>query len=400
MLHHLTHVMFVLGLGLYVCPVGTADDISSPQAHVPFIGFTQFRTDLPGGRFENVCTMRAEVISIDGKHAKSVGESVIERDHSWTQFAGWSPDGRRAIVGSGWESPENARWEEEHRTFRFNAEGWLYDTYLIDMGTDQAVNVTAVDRVSFYNSGLFFWPDNPDQLGFTALINGISHPFRMNIDGTQKVDLSEGTDGFTYGFEASPDGKRIAYHKSYQVYLADADGSNATHVETGQPFNFVPKWSPDGQHVLFLSGEHYDCHPHIVNRDGTNLRKLADRNGYRGVVTFLDVDDFHGGSSDVPVWSADGQTVFFTRQEGESNELFRVSLAGEVVQLTHSPPGSHTYHPTPSQDGRALIIGSNKTGTRQLSVLNLDSGAEHALTEVPTGHGAMWPHWQPRGVRE
>jgi len=44
----------------------------------------------------------------------------------------------------------------------------------------------------------------------------------------------------------------------------------------------------------------------------TELRKLADRGGYRRVVEFLDVPDFHGGSSDVPMWTVDGQSVFYT----------------------------------------------------------------------------------------
>ena len=374
-------------------PVFSADRVVD-QPQLPLIGFTQFRTNLSGGRHANVTTMRARVVSADGTQDRAISDDLATGDHSWTQFAGWSPDGTRAIIGCGWESPENAHWEEEHRTFRFSEEGWLYDVHLVDVADGQSVNVTAVERVSHYNSGLFFWPENPEQLGFTALIDGISHPFCMNLDGTNKVDLTEGKDGFTYGFEASPDGSRIAYHKDYQVYLANADGSQATHIETGHPFNFVPKWSPDGEYVLFLSGEHYDCHPHVVNRDGTHLRKLADRNGYRGVVTFLDVDDFHGGSSDVPVWSADGESVFFTRREGESVELFRVSLDGHTTQLTHSPNGSHTYHPTPGPDGQSLIFGSNRTGTRQLYVLDLLSGEERALTDVPTGHGAMWPHWQ------
>ncbi|MCA9077237.1 MAG: PD40 domain-containing protein [Planctomycetaceae bacterium] len=372
--------------------IGTEPVVERSQ--LPMVGFTQFRTNLPGGRHANVTTMRARVVKADGSQNRPIADSLVTREHSWTQFAGWSPDGTRAVIGCGWESPGNARWEEEHRTFRFNEDGWLYDVHLVNVADGRAENVTAVERVSHYNSGLFFWPDNPDQLGFTALINGISHPFRMNLDGTNKVDLTEGTDGFTYGFEASPDGSRIAYHKDYQVYLADADGSHATHIETGHPFNFVPMWSPDGEHVLFVSGEHYDCHPHVVGRDGSHLRKLADRNGYRGVVEFLDVEDFHGGSSDVPVWSIDGRLVFFTRRVGTSIELAQVDLDGTVTQLTRSPEGAHTYHPTPSPDGRAIIFGSNRTRTRQLYVLDLRSGEERALTDVPADHGAMWPHWQ------
>jgi hypothetical protein len=55
--------------------------------------------------------------------------------------------------------------------------------------------------------------------------------------------------------------------------------------------------------VLFLAGEHYDCHPYVVKPDGTGLKKLASRNGYRGVIDYLDVYDFHDGSSDIPGWA-------------------------------------------------------------------------------------------------
>ena len=127
------------------------------------------------------------------------------------------------------------------------------DYYLVDLATRKAENITAVDRLSIYNSGVFFWPNDLTKLGFTALLDGNSHPFRMDRDGRNKTDLTSGSRKFTYGFSSSCDGQRIAYHKNYQVFLADADGSNAAQVETGQPFNFGPTWSPDGQWVLFVS---------------------------------------------------------------------------------------------------------------------------------------------------
>jgi Tol biopolymer transport system component len=218
----------------------------------------------------------------------------------------------------------------------------------------------------------------------------------MDRDGRNKRDLTAGSKDFTYGFAASPDGKRICYHRAYQVYLADADGSNAQRVETGQPFNFVPQWSPDGQWVLFVSGEHYNCHPHVVHRDGTGLRKLADRNGYRGVVAFLDVPDYHGGSSDVPVWSADGKWVYYTAKRDSSIELLRVGLDGRAEQLTHSKPNVGNYHPTPSPDGKWILFGSNRTGTRQLYLARPDGTDVAPITRVPPGSAAMWAHWRPR----
>lgn len=372
---------------------GAAGDREPPPR---LIGYTQYRANLPGGRFDNVATMRAMVVDADGSNAREIAAELRSQPGHWTQFAGWSPDGRQAIVYDSWEDPQNARWEEEHKTFRFGA-GWLIDSVLVDTATGAIKNLTAVERVSRYNTGLFYWPDKPDKLGFTALIDDISHPFEMNLDGTGKRDLTSGTNGFTYGFNASPDGQRIAYHKDYQVYLANADGSDARRIETGNSFNFAPQWSPDGKHVLFLSGEHYNCHPHVVARDGSGLRKLADRGGYRGVVEFLDVPDFHGGSSDVPSWTGDGQGVYFTRQTDGAVELCVAPLVGEVKQLTHSSPGTSHYHPKASQGGEWLVYGSRRSDGRQLYIARADGSEARAITRVEPGWGAMWAWWQPSG---
>ena len=237
-----------------------ADKTAPPGS---LVGYTELRTNLPGGRHANVQTMQAAVVNADGSGRRLVAAELADEPDAWTQFAGWSPDGQTAIIGRGWQSPQNARWEEEHRKFRHTREGWLVDSHLVDIATGQATNVTAVERVSFYNS-VFFWPGDPTKLGMTALVDGSSKPFRMDRDGRNKVDLNMDSNGFVYGFSSSRDGSRIAYHENYQVYLADADGSHRNHVQTGQPFNFGPTWSSDGKCVLFVSGEHYNCHPHIV----------------------------------------------------------------------------------------------------------------------------------------
>ncbi len=368
---------------------------AEPEWPDRLIGCTEFRTNLPGGRHANVATMRATVRKADGTGRKALGEELIDEPYAWTQFAGWSPDGKIAVIYRVWESLENGKWEEENKNFRFTPDGWKLDSYLYDLATGKADNLTAVERVSFYNAGLFFWPNDPTKLGFTALIDGNSHPFRMDRDGKNKVDLTKESNLFSYGFQSSPDGKRIAYHQSYQIVLADADGSHATRVETGHSFNFAPTWSPDGKHVLFVSGEHYNCHPHIVQADGTGLKKLADRDGYPGVTEFLDVFDHHGGSSDTPIWLKDAKSVIYTAKVGDNVELFRVDLDGQSEQLTKSPAGTTHYHPQVSPDGKFLVYGTKRDGARQIAVMRLADRAERQLTHLKRGHAAMWPHWQP-----
>jgi hypothetical protein len=66
-----------------------------------------------------------------------------------------SSDGERAILLIGY------------------TEGWLVDTCLLDMAMGTINNLTAIDRVSIYNTGLFFRPDGAGY-GFTPLMNGVS----------------------------------------------------------------------------------------------------------------------------------------------------------------------------------------------------------------------------------
>ena len=85
---------------------------SANRAATGLIGYTELRTNLPGGRAANVFTMRACVVQADGKGRRELAPQLITNANTWTQFAGWSPDGRQAILGVGWEISDNAAWEE------------------------------------------------------------------------------------------------------------------------------------------------------------------------------------------------------------------------------------------------------------------------------------------------
>lgn len=383
----------------------------------PLIGFTQLQTHLPGGRHNNVRTSRAMLVRADGTQLTSPAESLLARrfnvtvgsselqsrvavnpdtpdPDAWTQFAGWSPDGTQAIIARGWQDPENALWEEQNRTFRMQPGKWSLDCCLLHVNSKEVVNLTAIERVSHYNGGLFYLPEQKG-FGFTALINEVSKPFMMTLDGKEKRDVSGNGTGFSYGYSASPDGSLISYHEDYQIYIAKADGTEKRRIETNNPFNFAPQWSPDGAWLLFVSGEHGNSDPYVVRRDGTELRKVTDLHDYKGWISFLDVDDFHQGSSDLPVWSADGKSLYCSVKTSDCVELFQVTLQGEARQLTHSEPGTLHYHPTPSADGQCLLYGSLRNGVRQLFVRNLAANTELALTQFPMGVAGMWPHWQP-----
>src|SRR5262245_46962010 len=52
------------------------------------IGYTEFRTDLPGGRYVNQATFRAVVVKADGTGRRLLAEELTREKNSWTQFRG------------------------------------------------------------------------------------------------------------------------------------------------------------------------------------------------------------------------------------------------------------------------------------------------------------------------
>jgi len=275
--HHRTTRLVLASLVLVFASRGAAQTDEKESA--PLIGFTKLKTNLPGGRHANVRTSRAFLVQVDGSGLRPVLTTEPRDENTWTQFAGWSPDGRQVIINEGWQSRENARWEEKHRRFRIEPGKWRLDSLLVDLETRRSRNLTAIDRVSHYNGGLFFYPDGKT-LGFTPLIRGVSKPWAMDLDGRRKRDVSGDGQGFAYGYSVSPDGEKLSYHESYQIWIADKDGSNRRQIDTGQAFNFAPKWSPDGKWLLFVSGVRGRSNPWVVRRDGSGLGKLADLGGY------------------------------------------------------------------------------------------------------------------------
>lgn len=358
------------------------------------IGYSDAQCDDPRGQYYNWRTQRAMAVHADGTGRREVGAGLITREHQYTQFAGWWPDGRAKLLVM-WESEGHAEWERKHRDFRFVDGQWLVDTCLVDLKTGKAENLTAVDRVSFYNVGMQPLPGDPNRISFSAIINGQSRPYTMALDGSDKKPVPA-ADGFIYGIAVSPDGKRAAYASSYKLHLADGDGSNASRIETGHDFNFLPTWSPDSKWVVFGCGpNNRDHHPHLIAADGSGLRKLADRGGYNCAMQMLDHPDFHSASSDLPAWSPDSKRVYYTAKVGESVELQRISVDGKTIEpLTKSEPGVVNYHPAISPCGAWIAFGSTRDGARALYVAKADGSQVKAITDAKKGRSQMHAHWK------
>ena len=137
------HFLRYLALALVVAALGPgflrAADVDDKPPDL-FIGYTEFRTDLPGGRYVNQATFRAVVVKADGTGRRMLAEELTREKNFWTEFRGWSPDGKIAVFARAWMSDENGKWEEQHKTFRYPKGGFSCDGYLFDLATATAAS--------------------------------------------------------------------------------------------------------------------------------------------------------------------------------------------------------------------------------------------------------------------
>jgi hypothetical protein len=383
-------------LSLMVCTLSIHSSEGFPDHPRPttFIGYTEGRIDLPDGQFANWVTNRACLARADGAGRRVLGEELIQKselvDSVRRVVARWKASRDSESLGEPRECGVGTREQD------VSHDGRLVGRYVSARPGDREAHESHGHRPCQYLQHGIVLSARRKRLRIHAVDQRC---FQTVCDGSRwtanKRDVSGQGSGFTYGYSASPDGKRISYHENYQIYVSNVDGSDKRHIETGNPFNFAPQWSPDGEWLLFVSGEHYNCHPHVVKKDGTELRKLADRGGYRGVVEVLKHPDFHSASSDLPVWSRDGNSIYYTAKVGESIELMQVDLTGSFRQLTHSSPATRHYHPSVSPDGQWILFGSDRSGTMQLYVAGSDGADAQPITNVAEGYCAMHGHWQP-----
>src|SRR5262249_51275169 len=135
------HFLRYFSVALVVAALPSSALRSSPPAEpLPdlLIGYTELRTDLPGGRYVCEATKRAVVVKANGTGRRVLAEELTREKGSWTQFVGWSPDGKAARLSRSWKSEEAGKWEEKHRTFRPPGEGVRHDMYLFDLAGGKA----------------------------------------------------------------------------------------------------------------------------------------------------------------------------------------------------------------------------------------------------------------------
>ena len=212
----------------------------------------------------------------------------------------------------------------------------------------------AVDRAKYGNK--YIWPLYASYDIFIADTNGknelqITHSEGYDAEGTLSYDgkkmiycsVKDGdldlyvmdlktkkeirvtnTLGYDGGAWFSPDGKKIVWRASrpstpaeieeytsllkegmvaptkMEVFIADADGSNAKQITNLGQANWAPNFTPDGKHIIFCSNHEYKYgfpfNMYLMDLEGNHIEKISRDKGF---------DAF-------PMFSPDGKRIMFS----------------------------------------------------------------------------------------
>jgi Tol biopolymer transport system component len=231
----------------------------------------------------------------------------------------------------------------------------------------------------------------------------------------QQLTFRRNTGDGLYGVRWTPDG-RIIYTSGAggkpDLWIMNADGSQARQLTDDPAYDFGPAVSPDGRYIVFTSFRSGDVNLWRTEIDGSNPKQLSEGGSFfpldlspdgRWVVFERLVDGFQkiykvsidGGSptpltdgySRAPAISPDGKLIAcisYVPLSTQSNKLLILPFEGgaPVKTLEGEPLNSFAGIPPPrwSPDGRSLIYVDTRQGSANLWRLPLDGGPPQSVT--------------------
>jgi TolB protein len=144
--------------------------------------------------------------------------------------------------------------------------------------------------------------------------------------------------------------------------------------------NTSPTFSPDGRRIAFTSGLLGHPEVYIMDADGSSFDLLTSQ-GFGDQLYRSD-----------PAWSPDGRRVAYQSQVSPGTfQIMTISVRDGTTQQFTSEGSNED--PSWAPDGRHMVFVSNRTGARELWVLDTESSRARQLTH---GGRVQNPAWSPR----
>ena len=185
-----------------------------------------------------------------------------------------------------------------------------------------------------------------------------------------KIDTDEGT---WTSLDVSPDGKKIAFDLLGDLYILPIEGGKAERITKGLAFDSQPKFSPDGNEILFLSDR----------SGGNNVWRIDMKN--KDTIQVTKGDKKNVQSAD---WSPDGDYIVVSQGTRNLKLHMYHKEGGGGVKLIKKPEALKTVEPSFGYDGRHIWYSRRMRSWQynarfpqyQLAVYDRDTGESQTVT--------------------
>jgi TolB protein len=212
---------------------------------------------------------------------------------------------------------------------------------------------------------------------------GVFDLFLFDFDGTELTRLTENI-GNVISPTFSPDGRKILFANRNtdgptSLWTVDNNGENADLLYAGPATIVAVDWSPSGDRIAFAMAvdqpNAYEVF--LMNADGSNARQLT--RGLPGI----------GGSLD---WSPDGRSLLIYAGPPGDKNVFLIDVAAETAaQLTN---GGNNAASSFSPDGQWIAFNSLRNNDQaDIFIMRPDGSDVRQVTDDPEPD---WqPQWEP-----
>ncbi|HEX2166106.1 MAG TPA: amidohydrolase family protein [Longimicrobiales bacterium] len=227
------------------------------------------------------------------------------------------------------------------------------------------------------------------------------------------------TTGTWMSLDVSPDGRTIVFDLLGDIYTLPIEGGKATRLTDGMPFDAQPRFSPDGEKIVFVSDRSGGDNVWTMTldlRDTTQVTQgnsalyvspdwspdgkfiVVSRSGGLGGAAKLQLHHVDGRSP-IPLirtpttlktlgaaWSPDGRYIWYAGRSGDWQynalfpqfQIYRYDRETGSSTTMSSRYGS-AFRPALSPDGKWLVYGTREGAQTGLRLRDLATGDEEWL---------------------
>ncbi|HEV2763099.1 MAG TPA: DPP IV N-terminal domain-containing protein, partial [Pyrinomonadaceae bacterium] len=184
------------------------------------------------------------------------------------------------------------------------------------------------------------WSADGKYVAYSSSQNGYYEIYRADADGSNQTRLSDGIDVRAVDDAPawSPDGQTIVFVRNRQLWTIGKDGGTAVKLSTGSDEDEQPSWSPDGSKIVFVRNySSATAQVWVMDADGSNQRNLTN---------------YEWAFNRTPAWSPDGSKIAFQRW----NDIWLMDADGlNQTQITFAEVGGYNK-PSWSPDGTQIAV--------------------------------------------